>query len=59
MKYPFYFSVELATLTRVNNKCRITILTGAEVQKLIDEYEAEEAKAEAEKKEKEKATAKS
>ncbi|XP_014662381.1 PREDICTED: proteasome subunit alpha type-4-like [Priapulus caudatus] len=50
--------IELATLTRVNDKCVITILSGAEVQKLIDEYEKEEAEAQAEKKEKEKEKAK-
>ncbi|XP_052102483.1 proteasome subunit alpha type-4-like [Mytilus californianus] len=42
--------VEIATLTRVNNKTQITILPAAQVEDLIKIHEAEEAKIEAEKK---------
>jgi len=42
--------VEIATLTREDNKTRICILRTAEVEALIKKHEAEEAKAEAEKK---------
>ncbi|XP_063434163.1 proteasome subunit alpha type-4-like [Mytilus galloprovincialis] len=42
--------VEIATLTRVNNKTQITILPAAQVEDLIKIHEAEEAKVEAEKK---------
>jgi len=48
--------LELATLTRENGKTRIRILPAKEVEGLIKEYEAEEAKLDAAKKEKEKAT---
>lgn len=45
--------MEIATLTRENNKTKITILDAEEVQKYITAFEAETAKAEAEKKKKE------
>lgn len=45
--------LEIATLTRENNKTKIRILPADEVQKYITEFEAETAKAEAEKKKKE------
>ena len=44
------FTVEIATLTRENNKTKITILPADQVEELIKIHEAEEAKAEAEKK---------
>lgn len=44
--------IEMATLTRENNKTTIKILANAEVDKLIDKYEKLEAAAEAAKKEK-------
>lgn len=44
--------VEMATLTRVDGKTQINILSGAEVQALITEYEKQEADNEAAKKEK-------
>ncbi|CAF1132456.1 unnamed protein product [Brachionus calyciflorus] len=47
--------IEIATLTRENNKTRIRILTEKEVSELIKHYEAEQAKLEAEKLAKEKA----
>jgi len=46
--------LEIATLKRVGDKTKITILPGSQVEKLIKVHEAEEAKLEAEKKEKEK-----
>lgn len=45
--------MEIATLTRENNKTKICIMPADEVQKYITEFEAETAKAEAEKKKKE------
>jgi len=45
--------VEIATLKRVDNKTKISILPTAQVEKLIKAHEEEEAKLEAEKKEKE------
>merc|ERR1711946_94502 len=47
--------IELATLTRENNKTQIKILPADKVQELISKYEKAEAEAEAAKKEKEKA----
>jgi len=41
----------MATLTRVNNKTVINILTGKEVEGLIADFEKSEAAAEASKKE--------
>merc|ERR1719188_1699361 len=46
--------IELATLTRENNKTQIKILPADKVQELISKYEKAEAEAEAAKKEKEK-----
>jgi len=46
--------VEIATLTRVDNQTKITVLSSAVVDKLCGEVEAEKAKLEAEQKEKEK-----
>lgn len=46
------FTVEMATLTREDNKTVIKILTNAEVDALIAKYEKAEAEAEAAKKEK-------
>lgn len=43
--------VEMATLTRTNNKTDIRILTNKEVEELIKEHEKSEAAAEAAKKE--------
>ena len=43
-------AVEIATLTRENNKTKIEILKSDVVDKLIKKHEEEEAKAEAEKK---------
>lgn len=51
----FLFQVEIATLTRENDKTRIRILTEQELNVLIKEYEDEQAKIEAEKLAKEKA----
>jgi 20S proteasome subunit alpha 3 len=51
----FLFKVEIATLTRENDKTRIRILTEQELNVLIKEYEDEQAKIEAEKLAKEKA----
>lgn len=49
------FAVEMATLTRDNNKTKIRVLPQREVTALIKTFEAEEEKkAEAAKKEKEK-----
>lgn len=49
----FLFSVEMATLTRVNNKTDINILSNKEVEDLIAEFEKREAAAaEASKKDK-------
>lgn len=45
-------TVEMATLTRVNNKTVIKILTNAEVDVLIAKYEKIEAELEAAKREK-------
>ncbi|XP_003739722.1 proteasome subunit alpha type-4 [Galendromus occidentalis] len=45
--------VEIATLKRVDNKTKISILPTSQVEKLIKAHEEEEAKLEAEKKEKE------
>lgn len=45
-------SVEIATLTRQNDKTVIRILPPKEVQQLITDYEKAEAEAEAAKKEK-------
>lgn len=42
----------MATLSRVNNKTVIHILTNKEVEQLIAEFEKSEAEAEAQKKEK-------
>lgn len=47
----FCFVVEMATLSRVNNKTEIRILTNKEVEELIKAYETSEAAAEAAKKE--------
>ena len=44
------FIVEIATLTRENNKTKIEILKSDVVDKLIKKHEEEEAKTEAEKK---------
>lgn len=55
IKYQFFlniFTVEMATLTRVNDKTIIKILTNAEVDTLIAKYEKIEAELEAAKKEK-------
>jgi len=49
--------VEMATLTRVNNKTVINILTAKEVEELISEFEKSEAAVEAAKKEQLKVTA--
>lgn len=46
------FTVEMATLTRVNDKTVIKILTNAEVDVLIAKYEKIEAELEAAKREK-------
>ena len=46
--------IELATLTRENNKTMIKILPADNVEELIKKYEKAEAEAEAAKKEKEK-----
>jgi 20S proteasome subunit alpha 3 len=51
----FFFPVELATLTRVNNKTVLRVWDNADVAELIKEVDAEEARLESEKKEKEKA----
>jgi len=51
--------LEMATLTRVNDKTQIRILPSNEVEVLIKKHEAEEAKNEAAKKEKEREKAKS
>lgn len=48
---PFYL-VEMATLTRENNKTVITILTNSDVDALIAKYEKLEAELEASKREK-------
>ena len=45
-----YVTVEIATLTRENNKTKIEILKADVVDKLIKKHEEEEAKVEAEKK---------
>lgn len=47
--------IELATLTRVNNKTVLRVWSNEEVAELIKEVDADEARVEAEKKEKEKA----
>lgn len=47
-----HISVEMATLTRVNNKTVIKILSNTEVDALIAKYEKIEAENEAAKKEK-------
>lgn len=49
------FQVEIATLTRENDKTRIRILTEKEVNELIKQYDEEQARLEAEKLAKEKA----
>lgn len=46
--------VEMATLTRANNKTQITVLSNKAVDKLCAEFEVEKAQLEAERKEKEK-----
>lgn len=46
------FAVEMATLTRVNDKTVIKILTNADVDALIAKYEKIEAELEAAKREK-------
>lgn len=46
-------AVELATLTRVNNRTVLRVWNNDEVEVLIKEVDAEEARLEAEKKEKE------
>lgn len=46
----FIFPVEMATLTRKDNKTMIRVLTSAEVEKLIAAFEKSEAEAEAAKK---------
>lgn len=48
----FSFLVEMATLTRANNKTVIKILTNTEVDALIAKYEKIEAELEAAKREK-------
>lgn len=53
-KTTLFCQVEMATLTRQDNRTTITILSAAVVDKLCAEYEEEKAKLEAEKKEKEK-----
>lgn len=45
-----YFAVEMATLTRKDNKTIIRVLTSPEVEKLIAAFEKSEAEAEAAKK---------
>lgn len=45
--------MEIATLTRVNDKTKIRILSHAEVEKLIKNFEIEEENAKKEKEEKE------
>lgn len=45
------FLVEMATLSRVDNKTIIRILTSKEVEALINQYEKKEAETEALKKE--------
>lgn len=45
-----FLTVEMATLTRKDNKTIIRILTNTEVEKLIAEFEKTEAEAEAAKK---------
>lgn len=59
--YYFYsiFIVEMATLTRSNNKTVIRIMPSAEVEVYIKRHEEEEAKNEAAKKEKEREKSKS
>ena len=52
---PILLTVEIATLTRENDKTRIRILGEKEVNELIKHYEEEQAKIEAEKLAKEKA----
>lgn len=53
LKFHFIlFPVEMATLTRVNDKTVIKILTNAEVDALIAKYEKIEAELEAAKREK-------
>lgn len=47
----FIILVEMATLTRINNKTVINILSSKEVEALIAQYEKKEAEAEAQKKE--------
>lgn len=49
----FTVSVEIATLTREDGKTKIKVLKKKEVEELIKQHEAEEAKAEKSKKEKE------
>lgn len=51
--------VEMATLTRVNNKTVIRIMPSSEVEVYIKKHEEEEAKNEAAKKEKEREKSKS
>lgn len=50
--FEFYLLVEMAVLTRENNKTVIKILSSTEVDALIAKYEKAEAEAEAAKKEK-------
>lgn len=52
----FLFSVEMATLSRINDKTVIRILSSTEVEELISEYEKSEAALEASKKEQQKAS---
>ena len=55
LNFIFHFQVEIATLTRENDKTRIRILGEKEITALIKEYDDEQAKIEAEKLAKEKA----
>lgn len=54
MNKKIFFTVELATLTRVDGKTRTRILPANEVEALISQHEKSEAAAEAAKKEKQK-----
>ena len=46
MNFTINISVEIATLTREDNKTKMTILASDEVEKLIKKHEEEEAKTE-------------
>ena len=55
INFNWFFLVEIATLTRENNKTKIRILSEKEINALIKQYDDEQAKIEAEKLAKEKA----